>query len=76
MGVLNFEAFSAAWLHAWGVAVSTNSLLMRVLVPLVLCLALAPTASAQQAAQVPDFDFFKNEVQPIFLAPWSRRYRT
>ena len=58
-----------------GGAVRTNSLLTRILVPLVLCLALAPTASAQQAAQVPDFDFFKNEVQPIFLAKRNNNVR-
>jgi YVTN family beta-propeller protein len=39
------------------------------LAPLLVCLlAMAGSASAQSNAVEPDYEFFKNEVQPIFLA--------
>ena len=47
----------------------------RALIAFCVVLILTPTASAQQTPRDLDFDYFKNEVQPIFLAKRNNNVR-
>ena len=47
----------------------------RILIPLGFVFSLAPIAFAQQAVDELDFEYFRNEVQPIFLAKRNNNVR-
>ncbi len=47
----------------------------RILIPLGFVFSLSPTGFAQHAADELDFDYFRNEVQPIFLAKRNNNVR-
>ena len=52
-----------------------SAIATRILTPLGFMFFLASIAFAQQAAQELDFEYFKNEVQPIFLAKRNNNVR-
>ena len=47
----------------------------RILIPLGFVFSLSPTGFAQHAADELDFEYFRNEVQPIFLAKRNNNVR-
>ncbi len=54
---------------------STRAIATRTLISLGFLSLLGPSLFAQQTAGEPDFEFFKNEVQPIFLAKRNNNVR-
>ena len=52
-----------------------KSIVTNILIPLAFMFCLGPTVFAQQVANELDFEYFKNEVQPIFLAHRNNNIR-
>lgn len=56
-------------------AVNIRAVATRILIPLGFVFSLSPTGFAQHAADELDFEYFRNEVQPIFLAKRNNNVR-
>jgi len=56
-------------------AVNIRAVATRILIPLGIVFSLSPTGFAQHAADELDFEYFRNEVQPIFLAKRNNNVR-
>ena len=56
-------------------AVNIRAVATRILIPLGFMFSLSPTGFAQHAADELDFEYFRNEVQPIFLAKRNNNVR-
>lgn len=56
-------------------AVNIRAVATRILIPLGFVFSLSPTGFAQHAANELDFEYFRSEVQPIFLAKRNNNVR-
>lgn len=56
-------------------AVNIRAVATRILIPLGFVFSLSPTGFAQHAADELDFEYFRSEVQPIFLAKRNNNVR-